>query len=144
MTLAGSKCPSGLDEGMYGNKRLCGNRGGAGCRSAMIGNTFGIPYTEVCGFVSGYQYNTPNAFHGKGASIEATYLDGVSLTHGTPRKHIWSYAAGTVSGIANNLECPCNEGAPDTVPTFVQNNWYCESGNPSNQVLYEFFPNDVL
>ena len=29
MSIAGSKCPDGLNEGMYGNKRLCGNRGGA-------------------------------------------------------------------------------------------------------------------
>ena len=54
-----------------------------GCVSAIIGDTFDAPYTEVCGFVAGYQYNTPNAFHGKGASIESTYLDGalyLSLT----------------------------------------------------------------
>ena len=64
----GSKCPEGFDEGMYGSKKLCGNRG-SGCLSTSI-NTFGAPYTEVCGYVAGYQYKSPDAFRGKAASIE--------------------------------------------------------------------------
>ena len=142
MTVAGSKCPSGLDEGMYGSKKLCGNRA-SGCKSTTI-NTFGVPYTEVCGYVAGFQYKTPNAFHGKSARIDSTYLDGISITHGTPRKHIWSFAAGDSSDLARHLECPCNVGGVDNVPTFVNDNWYCESGNPTNKILYQFFPNDVL
>ena len=142
MTVTGSKCPAGLDEGMYGSKKLCGNRA-SGCKSTTF-NTFGVPYTEVCGFVAGFQYKTPDAFHGKSARIDSTYLDGISITYGKPRKHIWSYAAGFSSGVANTNNCPCNVGNPDTVPTFVKNNWYCESGNPTNRGLWEFFPNDVL
>ena len=146
MSIAGSKCPDGLNEGMYGNKRLCGNRGGPGCVSAIIADTFDAPYTEVCGLwlATMYQYNTPDAFRGKTLSIDSTYIDGVSITHGTPRKHIWSYAAGYSSGTAETYCCPCNEGNPDTVPNFVKDNWYCESGNPTTNVLYQFFPNDVL
>ena len=68
----GSKCPPGLDEGMYGSKKLCGNRA-SGCKSTTI-NTFGAPYTEVCGFVAGYQYKTTDAFNGKGASIDSAYV----------------------------------------------------------------------
>ena len=137
-----SKCPEGLDEGMYGSKKLCGNRG-SGCLSTMI-NTYGAPYTEVCGFVAGYQYKSPDGFRGKGASIDSTYLDGISITHGKPRQHIWSYAAGLISGGVGALDCPCNEGNPDTVPKFAFDNWYCESGNPTATVEYIFFPNDVL
>ena len=88
MTVQGSKCPDGLDQGTYGNKTLCGNRGANTCRSTTF-NTFGFPYTEVCGFVAGYQYKTPDAFRGKTASIDSVYLDGISITHGTsPRNHI--------------------------------------------------------
>ena len=70
MTVAGSKCPPGLDPGVYGNKRLCGNRGTNTCRSTTF-NTFGVPYTAVCGFVLGYQYKTPDAFRGKNANINS-------------------------------------------------------------------------
>ena len=144
MTLLGSKCPPGLDEGMYGSKRLCGNRG-SGCKSTMF-NTFGFPHTQVCGFVAGYQYNTPNAFNGKTISIDSTYLDGISITHGSkPRKHIWSYAASCASGASDDLNgCPCSQGSTQRIPTYVKDNYYCESGNPTDQVLYRFFPNDVL
>ena len=94
-------------------------------------------HTQRCGFLAGYQYKTPDGFHGKTASIDSIYLDGISLTHDKPRKHIRS-------GTASDHECPCNTGNPDTVPTFAGNDWYCESGNPTAYVKYEFFPNDVL
>ena len=145
MTIEGSKCPPGLDEGMYGSKRLCGNRG-SGCKSCMF-NTFGFPHTEVCGFVAGYQYRTPAAFpHARSVSIDSAYLDGISITHGSkPRKHIWSYPVGyAAGGTVQAWNCPCNRGNSDTTPTFVKNNYYCESGNPTPNVVFEFFPNDVL
>ena len=142
MTVAGSKCPAGLDEGMYGSKTLCGNRA-SGCKSTTF-NTFGVPYTEVCAFVAGYQDKTPDAFNGKSATIDSAYVDGVSITHGMPRKHIWTYAAGGLSGLARGDDCPCNVGGVDNVATFVKDNWYCESGNPTNRIEFRFFPNDVL
>ena len=144
MTVAGSECPAGLDEGMYGSKKLCGNRGSDCCKSTTF-NTSGVPYTEVCGYVAGYQDKTTGAFNGKSDSIDSVYLDGISITRGTPRKHIWSLAAGHASGLVGVENCPCNVGGTDNnVPTFVKNNWYCESGNPTAQVSYAFFPNDVL
>ena len=143
MTNPNENCPPGLDEGMYGDKKLCGNRG-IGCKSTFF-STYGIPYMEVCGFVAGYQYKTPDAFRGTGASIEGTYLDGISITYDkSPRKHIWSYAAGVSADSVSALTCPCNTGGLNTVPTFADNDWYCESGNPSKDVVFNFFGNDVL
>ena len=143
MTLPNEKCPPGLDEGMYGTKRLCGNRG-SGCKSTSFSN-YGIPYREVCGFVAGYQYKTPDAFHGTSANIEGAYLDGISITYGkSPRKHIWSYAAGVSANRNAGDTCPCNIGAPNNVPTFADSDWYCESGNPTSNIVFEFFGNDVL
>ena len=143
MAVNGSKCPDGLDEGMYGSKRLCGNRGNNVCRSTTF-STNGAPYTEVCGFVSGFQDKTPDAFHGKNANIDSVYLDGISITHGMPRQHIWSYGAGPASDCSSAGCCPCNEGGVDNVATFAKSNWYCESGNPTSGAVFEFFPNDVL
>ena len=37
-----------------------------------------------------YQQNTVDAFDNE---INAVYVDGVSLTHGTPRNHMWTFAA---------------------------------------------------
>ena len=137
------KCPDGLDRGKYGPKTLCGNRG-SGCLSTHFDN-LGLPYKEVCGFVKGYQYKTPDGFRGKNANIDSTYLDGISITYGEkPRKHVWSYAAGVNSDGTGPNQCPCNTGNPDTVPTFVGGNWYCESGNPTNKALFQFFGYDIL
>ena len=143
MTFQGSECPAGLKQGLYGGKTLCGSQR-VGCSSTFF-NNFGVPYTEVCGFVAAYQDGSPDAFHGQNANIDLTYLDGISLTYGSgPRKHIWSLAAGVASGRSLIHDCPCNVGAPDTVPYFVGNDYYCESGNPTPFLRQVFFPDDVL
>ena len=53
----------------------------------------------------GYQYRVPDAFKdGTGQTIDGHYLDGVSITHGMPRNHIWSFAAEW----RDNSYCPCS------------------------------------
>ena len=74
-------------------------------------------YSRVCGRVIGYQYESPDAFyrHRPGNTINQTYVDGVSVTYGTPHKHIWTYAAAWNEGRnADRLSrdytkilCPC-------------------------------------
>jgi hypothetical protein len=56
-------------------------------------------------------------------TIDEVYVDGISVTHGTPRSHIWTFAASR-----NNVstQCPCKGGA--SAPIFVGDNYYCESG----------------
>ena len=58
--------------------------------------SIGNPYNKVCGRIIGYQVASPDAFrrHIFGSAINQAYVDGVSITHGTPRNHIWTYAAG--------------------------------------------------
>ena len=142
MTFHGAECPSRLDQGLYGGKKLCG-RQRAGCSSVRF-NNFGVPYSRVCGYVAAYQDKTPDGFHGKNQKIDSTYLDGISITYGSPRKHIWSLAAGASSGRSKDYNCPCNTGAPDNVPYFVGRDYYCESGNPTTASAGKFFPDDVL
>jgi len=107
-----------------------------GCSSATF-NTFGISYSRVCGRVKGYQDGRTTAFFGSGtpnSSIDSYYLDGVSLTHGPPgaRHHIWSFASG-IREEDTEYACPCagNTRTLQTVPSFVGNDFFCESGNPS-------------
>ena len=57
----------------------CGRPGPAGCVS-MAFQTYGVDYSNVCGRVSGYQHQSPDAFHR--SNIDLTYVDGISLTHG--------------------------------------------------------------
>jgi hypothetical protein len=50
----------------------------------------------VCGKIRAYQYATPDSFglrdtHGQ--VIDGNYVDGVSLTHGNPKHHLWTFAA---------------------------------------------------
>ena len=95
-----------------------------------------LQYSKVCGRVIGYQDGSADAFYpGRSSSSpDDIYVDGVSLTHGMPRKHIWTFAVGGTDGSLgdNDVNCPCfNPAASSNVlpPTFVGNNYFCESGN---------------
>lgn len=111
------------------------------------------PYSKVCGRVIGYQFGSPDAF-GRGGgitrqfSIKEPYVDGVSITHGSPRNHIWTYVAGAAEQRAPDCSggmntCPCS-GGPDS-PSYVGNNYYCESAFQGNCFVVDtFFPNDPL
>ena len=133
----------------FTNMRLCGTGGSyfprtpRGCFSAMF-STYGISYSHVCGRVRGYQYCVPTAFGTSIVSINSTYVCGVSLTHGPPgaRQHIWTFAAGYDEQHTTIFGCPCaNRSLPlARVPTFVGNDFFCESGNPvrggASAILY--------
>ena len=130
MTQAGATCPQGLEQMSFNGSPYCGRfSSGVGCSSALLDTT--ISYQQVCGRVAGYQDNNAQAFTGyTDISINGIYLDGVSITHGNPRKH-WSYVVGSTENklIFQNIRCPCNSGSTVQVPTYVGNDYYCESGN---------------
>ena len=93
MTNSSHQCPSGLMERIYSDKRTCVRiETAGGCSSANNFITPGVKYSNVCGRVIGYQYGSTDAFIG-GTSADSRYVDGVSLTHGHPRRHIWTFAA---------------------------------------------------
>ena len=64
-------------------------------------------------------------------TMNDAYVDGLSITHGNPRKHLWTLAAG-ISELYSNLaiRCPRDTDPFDftRVPDFVGNNFYCETG----------------
>ena len=47
----------------------------------------------------------------------------------SPRKHIWTYAGGAYESGTNVHNCPCNTGSPYSPPSFLGNNYYCESSS---------------
>ena len=128
---AGQTCPRGFVD-FHKHGRIACSHSGTGCQSVTF--PAGQSYTRVCGRVQGYGIATPDAFfrYGKGNinDINSAYLDGVSITYGHPRKHLWSYAA-TFKNPSNLLIiCPCTgrSTARPSVPPFVGNNYYCEGG----------------
>ena len=95
MTNSSQQCPPGTTLRTDLPKHLCGiGINGLGCSSTIF-NIHGIEYSQVCGKIIGYQDRTPDAFgHALTQSIDGTYVEGISLTHGSnPRKHIWTFAA---------------------------------------------------
>ena len=89
-------------------------------------------YSRVCGRIRAFHAGQATSFRPP-ISIEAAYLTGLSLTHGRPRQHIWSFAIGE-SEDSNDLIlglrglCPChNDALPGSVPPFVGNDYFCEA-----------------
>ena len=105
----------------------------------------GISYTQVCGRVIGYQIGLLWAVWGRDIAtddvLDRPYVDGVSITRGSPRKHIWTFMATTYdnSDNSNNTSnglgaCPCQVGGFGRNLSFVANDYSCESGNPSSNI----------
>ena len=136
------QCPSAWTEFNVSGIRGCGrqeaNEGTCSANSFLVANQ----YSRVCGRLTGYQAGSPDGFINSQTSIDEIYMNGVSITHGmSPRGHIWSYAAGVTERSSQHRpnNCPCSPEAGTGPQSFVGDNYYCESGNPSG----EFEPNQL-
>ena len=122
--------------------RACGRSSTSSftCDSAFFPSN-GRSYSHVCGRIIGYQQGSVEAFTGSiyySRGLEGTYIAGLSLTHGAAgsRQHIWSFVAAlyeTDPGYRALFNCPCtnsNVNWPHQVPSFVGNNYFCDTGNP--------------
>ena len=134
-TTQGDPCPTGLRtvSNTTANQTACGRtNNGSGCTSLTFPSSGN--YSKVCGRVRGYQYRHMNAFnaYAAGYDLNSFYVDGISITQGQPRKHLWTYAVGHSEQSPNaGSVCPCNgnfPGAEAYIPNFVGNHYYCESG----------------
>ena len=132
MTNSKEKCPVGLRLYNQNGRRACGRpySGGASCPGVKFPVHF--KYSQVCGKVIGYQKGFPD-----GTKNNA---EGVKLTHGTSRNHIWSFIA---SPLEVERFCPCSSGpAP---PSYVGSDYYCESGDPDSGIdVNRMYTNDPL
>jgi hypothetical protein len=114
-------------------------------------NTGGQQYRKVCGRAIGYQYGNPDAFLTPGRTINEAYVDGLSITYRMPRQHIWTYAAAVSEVPINQIaytasNCPCSSIPGISPPSYLGDNWYCESGNPDpiNTQASSLLSNDPL
>ena len=153
MTNTSQNCPQGLTLTGY-SKRSCGaaHSNVYGCSSVTF-PVGGGQYSRVCGRAKAYQWGSLLSFYGYhqySRGINAQYVDGLSFTHGTPRTHIWTFAAGYYQTITTNNNyryhrCPCNPGNTDGSPPFVGNDYFCESGASSSSRGHSiFFLDDPL
>ena len=130
MTESLNQCPSGFKE-VSSDRRMCVKSAQTGCSSVLF-RTYGKAYGRVCGRARGYSYHSPDAFgeHTGPKNIDSNYVDGLSITYGSPRKHLWTYAAGLREIKAHDGDtCPCATNPGYSPPSFVGNDFYCESAN---------------
>ena len=148
MTDPSTTCPSGWQLTGY-SKRTCGRPGTRYCDPAIFPVT-GRAYNRICGRIRAYQWGGTDAFwgyhHGRATTIDSYYVEGVSVTHGTPRNHIWTFAAGAAEGSpTDTYVCPCDASIDIRIPPFVGEDYFCESGiNGPWPEKYVFHPNDTL
>ena len=140
-TTQGDDCPSGWSK-ITQPRPLCrGSGDAAGCYSAYFSNNK-TEYNSICGKLHGYQKGSPDGFHV--ATIDKLYLDGISITVGNPRKHVWSYAAGYNYKQDTNV-CPCTSPTKTvSPPTFVKDHYHCESGGANGESHNTLFESDPL
>ena len=150
MSDANSQCPSGWVEESAGGLRTCG-RGtvGAGCRSVYISSD-NRDYTKICGRAIGYQFGSTDgfgpSFYDNMNSLDQIYVDGLSITYGSPRQHVWTYASAVREGNSTYIgsNCPCSSYPGALPPPVIGNNWYCESGNPNSTHTATLYSNDPI
>ena len=145
---AGDDCPTGWVKSSYSSITFCrAPNDSAGCYSTFF-STNGVSYQHVCGRAKGYQKGGPDAFSQSSLSIDTYYVDGLSITHGNPRQHIWTYAAGyTDAGSSYSCcNCPCaaTPGPQLRYDSFVGSNYYCESGTVSSVSIDTYYFPDPL
>ena len=121
MTNSSHQCPSELRQWATTNGRTC--RIESDSRGCSIQH-----HIKVCGKIRGFQTGTPDSFaNSVRVGLEGNYVDGVSLTHGQPRQHIWTFAA-----YSQNKRCFCNRSNSHTIvinpPPFISTDYFCDTG----------------
>ena len=119
-------------------RRVCGKTtGGSGC-DATYYETHNLQYNKVAGRATGYQQKSADGFvrydFCPNCTINKPYVDGISITHGYPRDHIWTYA-----GSVYVNACPCSIDARQgqSKPSFVGSDYYCETASVTTDRLWD-------
>ena len=137
--------------------RTCGRTSSTGCDSVIF-PTNGITYRRVCGQIKAYQVGRTNSFidsfisdsddFNSGQIINSDYVDGVSITQGSPRQHVWTFAAAQYE-YDTGLTCFCINpailiGPQYLPPPFIGDDYFCETGADARPSRGEFLSDDPL
>ena len=119
MSHPSQQCPSVWQE-ITTPHRVCGRRSTTAPSCEGLNYSTGSEqYNQVCGRITGYQIGSPDSFRGSSQLINTYYVDGISVTRGSPRQHIWTFAAGVDEGTTyHDLQCPCVTGSTIMETTF--------------------------
>lgn len=138
MENAAQSCPSQWTEYIDSdnNIRACGRDLTQEQSVALVlFSTNGVSYSKVCGRITAYQFGATTAFTtNQNATLSDAYVDGVSITNGDYSEHIWTFAAARAQGDeSSDAVCPCTNptrhtGASIYIPSFVGNDYFCETG----------------
>ena len=151
MTDPSQQCPFAWMKYNSGGVRACQRTRNltGGCEGTTF--TTDRSYKKICGRATGYQVGGSAAFGWTTKqTIDSYYLYGLSITRGSPRKHVWTFATGISEGNHSRADwhCPCTDPANpgnEQVPSFVGGNYFCESGNPSDTYIsYNLYSGDPL
>ena len=114
-------CPSPLLT-LTSPKRMCAGQTAAGCTSVRY-STLGISFTRICGQAAGHMFCSTDGLDAirTNKTIDNPYVDGLSITYGSPRHHIWTYAVGHI----RRCRCHPNSVASPS-PSFVGQHYYCD------------------
>ena len=89
--------------------------------------------------------NAPCPYSYGETTIDDSYIDGVSLTHGSPRQHVWSFMASRGEDakplfsmsmfyhISNGVFAP-----------FIGNDYFCDTGSEADGIHNFFYGDDPL
>ena len=135
--------------------RACGRTSSA-CDSAVFPSN-GASYSRVCGRINAFQQGSTSAFdqhaNGNNIGLDGPYVEGVSVTHGAAgsRQHIWTFATALYEASTSydpSYVCACtdtNSNWPHQTPSFIENNYFCDTGNPGpGSSLTEVYQDDPL
>uniref|UniRef100_A0A1X7V1K8 Fibrinogen C-terminal domain-containing protein n=1 Tax=Amphimedon queenslandica TaxID=400682 RepID=A0A1X7V1K8_AMPQE len=149
MTDSTVSCPSGFRLYHSGGVRACGRviSSVGSCASVQFPSN-GISYSQICGRVTGYQYASPDAIQQPTYlyrnDINSYYVDGVSITRGSSRRHVWTLMAGFTDSYSSLSSCPCNIGSTVSVQSFIGSNYFCESGITGSVAYGILYTSDPL
>ena len=97
-----------------------------------------VPHSHICGMMDGSSFATVDGFvgssrHSANITVNDNYVDGVSLTTGSPRQitHIWTFSAQSVN---------CSIGVPEFVGQYhscIRDASFCQINRESCVSMFE-------
>ena len=146
MTNSSHQCPSGFTLRNDSNRRTCGISPSSGCSSVTFSG-LGLQYSRVCGKIKAYQVGSTDSFSGE-QNIDGRYVDGISITRGSPREHIWTLASAFDEvGTVPRSNCPCIDSSSSGAtlpPEFVGRDYFCDTGSERRVESNRFYGDDPL
>ena len=120
------QCPEGFSLRNVLNTNYCRRDSSARSCVSVVFSTSGISYSRVCGRIIGIQIGTTESFGSDEESIDGRYVDGISLTYGNPRQHIWTFVMARDETASLNV-CLCQSVTAHQPPSFVRDDYFCDT-----------------